>query len=735
MSTISASNVASVYERAITEILTNPHRRLKDINLLTKRDLALTHIWNKSFPQVVEANVHVLVLEHAKKSPDSSAVCSWDGDLTYYELDVLTLGLARHLVRAGIKPETMVPVCFQKSVYAIIAMVAIHRAGGAFVPLDPSHPEDRLKAIIQRTNAKLIVASPETSHLFDDTVSTVIGVSSSLPGSAELQQGTTLPEVRPDHAAFVLFTSGSTGQPKGIVQEHASVCTNSLAHGRAMGITCDSRVFQYAAFTFDVSMMDVFTTLIYGGCVCIPSEEERMGSFTLTMNRMQVNWVLFTPSVASLITPEAVPTLQTLALGGEPVKQENITRWVGKVRLFNCYGPAECGACAIGEFTQEDSRPGKVGRQFGSGLCWVVDPQDHNRLLPIGAIGELLVEGPTLARGYLDDLAKTRVAFIKNPAWSQAVGLNKPRRLYKTGDLVRQNSDGTLDFVGRKDLQLKVRGQRVELGEVEHHLSAFPGVALSVSAMPKSGPYSPNLVGLIQLQQGGNAPVQYTTLNQISSEDELTSNFDKQKLLQFLRSRLPSYMIPTHLLLITRLPLSVSGKIDRKVVEAWLGSTSRVSEPKTVSNGQKQNLIAKENTIALEISSQVMSMIAQPGSRFFDSLDGSNFSLTAVGLDSIKVIRLTMFIRQTFRVRIPLDSLVDPRSTILSVADSIESLLSGAHYLTGKPKVDIMEIFRTYQQQTMKAFSHRGARTRTVFMTGATGFLGSRILHRLCTQS
>ena len=482
-----------------------------------------------------------------------------------------------------------------------------------------------------------------------------------------------------------------------------------------MGVKCDSRVFQYAAFTFDVSMMDVFTTLIYGGCVCTPSEEERMGSFTLTMNRKQVNWVLFTPSVASLITPEAVPTLQTLALGGEPVKQENITRWVGKVRLFNCYGPAECGACAIGEFTQEDSRPGKVGRQFGSGLCWVVDPQDHNRLLPIGAIGELLVEGPTLARGYLDDLAKTRAAFIKNPTWSQAVGLNKPRRLYKTGDLDRQNSDGTLDFVGRKDLQLKVRGQRVELGEVEHHLSAFPGVALSVSAMPKSGPYSPNLVGLIQLQQGGNAPVQYTTLNQISSEDELTSDFDKQKLLQFLRSRLPSYMVPTHLLLITRLPLSVSGKIDRKVVEAWLGSTSRVSEPKTVSNGQKQNLIAKENTIALEISSQVMSMIAQPGSRFFDSLDGSNFSLTAVELDSIKVIRLTMFIRQRFGVRIPLDSLVDPRSTILSVADSIENLWSGAHYPIGKPKVDIMEIFRTYQQQTMKAFSHRGGTNQNRF--------------------
>lgn len=736
LSTISASNVAGVYQMAVTEVLANPRRLLDNINLLTQRDLAQIQTWNKSFPQVVSACVHDLVLQHAKRSPSSPSLCSWDGNLTYYELDMLTLKLAGHFARAGIRPEMLVPVCFRKSIYAIIAMVAIHRAGGAFVPLDPSHPEDRIKAILKKINAQILVASPETAYLFHNTVPTVIEVSTSLFETSNHQQEIILPVVRSDHAAFALFTSGSTGQPKGIIQEHASVCTNSLAHGRELRVTSDSRVFQYAAFTFDVSMMDIFTTLIFGGCVCIPSEEERMGSFTSAMSKMQVNWVLFTPSVASLIEAEAIPTLQTLVLGGEAVKQENLIRWVGKVRLLNCYGPAECGSCSIGEFTREDSCPGNIGRQYGSGLCWVVDPEDHNRLLPIGAVGELVVEGPTLARGYLDDLAKTRAVFIKSPTWSQAIGLNKPRRMYKTGDLVRQNSDGTFEFIGRKDLQLKVRGQRVELGEVEHHLSAFPGVALSVAAMPKSGPYSYTLVGLIQLQQSGNsAATQLEKLHHISNEHALASHFDREQFLLSLKNRLPSYMVPTHLLLVNRLPLSVSGKIDRKVVDAWLGSMSRVPESTIVGNGQKQNPILPENVIAHEVSSKILSMIAQPGSEFFNFLQGSNFSLAAVGLDSIKIISLTMFIRQRFGVRVQLDTLVDPKSTVISVANSIEKLLlSGGRCPTSERKVDIMDIFRMYQQQSLKIFSRRASGTRNVFLTGGTGFLGSRILYQLCAH-
>ena len=735
LSVVSASNVAHVLAKAMNEILAEPHQPVDKGDLLTQRDLDHIQRWNMSPPQKIDACVHDLVFQNAQSYPQSPALCSWDGNLTYRQLDALTTRLARRLISTDIRPDSLVPVCFRKSMHAVIAMIAVLKTGGAFVPLDPSHPKDRLKAIVEKAKAKTIIASPETAHLFQGTVATVIQVSSSMMESLDQTLEYHAPKVRPDHAAFVLFTSGSTGQPKGILQEHSSVYTSYLTHGRALNVTASSRVFQYAAFTFDVSMIDIFMTLMYGGCVCIPSEEDRMSSFTSVMNRMNVNWVLFTPSVASLITVDDVPTLQTLVLGGEAVTQENINRWIGKVRLFICFGSAET-SCCIGEVTQKDSRPANVGRQFGVGLNWVVDPENHNRILPIGVVGELLAEGPTLARCYIDDLAKTQDAFLKSPTWPRGLGPNKPRRLYKTGDLVRQNSDGTLDFIGRKDFQLKVRGQRVELGEVEYHLSAFPNVALSMAVMPQSGPYSKVLLAVIQLrQQCGKRDMHPTKLDLVSKENVLAAKFEQEKLLQFLKSKLPSYMVPAHILIVSTLPLSVSGKIDRKVVNAWLVSTSLTFEPLTPQNGYKKDMIPVENVIALDLCSKILSMVTQPGTKFFDALVGSDFLLTAVGMDSIQVISLTMFIRKRFGVKVHLDTLVNPQSTVRSVANSIETLLAGGHDAMTGSTVNIMESFQNYKEEALKSLLNSESGLRNVFVTGATGFLGSRILHQLCSRT
>ncbi|KAI4105689.1 MAG: hypothetical protein L6R37_002588 [Teloschistes peruensis] len=735
LSVISAQNVASTYVQGIQEILKHPARVVKDISLFSPRDLRHLKLWNHSFPLKVNACVHDLVLEHTRTSPQAPAVSSWDGDLTYQDLNRMSHQLATELVEAGVQHEMLVPVCFRKSFSAVVAMVAIHRAGGAFVPLDPSHPKDRLKAIIDKTNAKIIVTSPETAQIFHDTPVSVVQVSSSSLKSTELSLDNLLPKVQPDQAAFVLFTSGSTGTPKGIVQEHASVCTSSLAHGRAMYVSSSSRVFQYAAFTFDVSMMDIFTTLIHGGCVCIPSEEDRMGSFIPVMNRMRVNWVLFTPSVASLFNPEDVPTLQTLVYGGEAVKQENVSRWVGKVRLFNCYGPAECGACAIGEFTRSDARPSTCGRHFGGELCWVVDPDNHDRLLPVGATGELAVEGPTLARGYLDDLLKTQAAFIKSPAWPTGTGSSdEPRRIYKTGDLVRQNSDGTFDFVGRKDLQVKVRGQRVEIGEVEHHLSTYPGVALSIVAIPQSGPYAQTLVGILQLASpldSSNGEPASSGIDHLSRAQILASDFDRGRLFGFLNSKLPPYMVPTHLLPVTKLPLSVSGKIDRRMVDTWLSRTSRPTEP-MISTAPSQRFLAGDDMVALDICSKVLLMASTPGDSFFKSLDRTDFLLAAVGLDSIKMINLIMFIRQRFGVKIHLDVLMDPMASIKTIAGAVAEIVQDSLKTNVGSQMPFMKVIQEYKQQSFKWTAEGGVMSTNVLLTGGTGFLGSRILRQLC---
>lgn len=406
---MSAANVATAYSSAIEQLLAQEEQPLTRINLFTQRDLDQIRKWNQNLPLRVNSCIHELVLQHARSRPHSFAVDSWDGKLSYNEVDILSFNMAQHFVRAGIQPECLVPICFTKSIYVVIAMLAVLRAGGAFIPLDPSHPRDRLRAIVQKAGANIVVVGPDTADRFIESGASVITVSAKMLQALQPDPTIQLPQVKTNNAAFALFTSGSTGEPKGIVQEHASVCTSAVRHGRAMNMTTESRVFQYAAFAFDVSMMDIFSTMICGGCVCMPSEKDRLGNFTPVMNKLQVNWVLFTPSVASLLKPEDVPGLKNLVLGGEAVKEENISRWLGKVNLYNCYGPAECCACSIGKFEEKSLRPSNIGRQFGGGLNWVVNLEDHNRLMPIGSVGELVVEGPTLARGYLNDLAKTKL--------------------------------------------------------------------------------------------------------------------------------------------------------------------------------------------------------------------------------------------------------------------------------------------------------------------------------------
>lgn len=466
---MSAANVASVFCSAIEQLLAQQDCPLTQIDLFTQRDLKQLQRWNSCLHSKVNSCVHELVLQHARSHPHSLAIQSWDGQLTYAEVDALSFKLAKHLIHIGIQSEWLVPVCFTKSLYVVIAMLAVLRAGGAFIPLDPSHPQERLQTIVRNAGTRIVITGPDTADKFCGMDPTALSVSTEMLLALQPDTDLQLPQVRPSNAAFSLFTSGSTGQPKGIVQEYSSVCTSAVRHGQALNMTAQSRVFQYAAFAFDVSMMDVFSTMICGGCICMPSERDRLGNFAPIMNKLQVNWVLFTPSVATLLRPEDVPSLKTLVLGGEAVQMESITRWSGKVKLFNCYGPAECCACSIGRFTGTSLRPSNIGRQFDGGCNWVIQSDDHDRLVPIGSVGELAVEGPTLARGYLNDPTKTDASFIMNPSW--ATENSDPRRVYKTGDLVRQNPDGTFEFVGRKDHQLKVRGQRVELGEIEYHLA------------------------------------------------------------------------------------------------------------------------------------------------------------------------------------------------------------------------------------------------------------------------
>lgn len=728
--------MASTFGRSISLCAESSHLHVQNLNPLSQHDWEQIQHWNSPRPRKIDACVHEIILGHVQNASLSPAVCSWDGNLTFGELDDLSSRFAYHLRTVGIKSEVLVPICFEKSMWAIVAMVSIMRAGGAFVPLDPSHPKTRLCSIVQKSGARILVTSSKCAKLFRGWVDCVVEVSSAVMEPLKLSLDLSLIDIQPHNAAFVLFTSGSTGNPKGIVQEHASVCTSSLAHGKALHINSHSRVLQYAAYTFDVSMMDIHTTLMLGGCVCVPSEHDRTNGIAPVVKAMQVNWAHLTPSFASLFMPEDLPSLITLSLGGEAVNREIVGRWAGKVRLLNCYGPAECAACAIGPLHPDESRPISIGKAFGCGLCWIVDPLNHDKLLPIGAVGELLVEGPTLARGYLGDSEKTVAAFVDSPAWLKGLAASERRRLYKTGDLVRYQADGTLVYVGRKDLQLKVRGQRVELGEIEHHLSIHPAVALSLVTYPQSGIYSKSLVGVIQLRQTYLQSSSTSADICVVSEARLKAiDFDASNLSTYLKKSIPSYMVPNFWIIVEQIPLSVSAKVDRKAVSAWLLALDRdpLSAAPINFGIDKCRVISRNETEALAISTAVADLIARGNIHISAALRGRDFILLDVGLDSIQVISLSMFVQRTFGVKIDVGFLTHPDLSIQGVADCVKKVLAGGQETSIHPPTDVMKEFYMCQQLVEQSFKTPKT-LRNVFVTGATGYLGTHILFKLLTQ-
>ncbi|XTI94683.1 nonribosomal peptide synthetase [Cenococcum geophilum] len=570
-----AVNLASAFAKAFQSVLDGDWP-LSKLDLFSDRNWSQVLKWNRECPEAVDACVHELVAQQVLARPDASAVCGWDASFSYRELDDLSTRLAHHLMGLGVGPETFVPLCFEKSAWMIVAMLAVLKAGGACVPLNPQYPIGRLQAIIASLDADLVISSPSNAVLFEGIVNTIVPIASSslpkrliaLPGKVESYQ-----------PAFVVFTSGSTGKPKGIVLEHAAFCTSARDHGADMRLGVDSRVLQFAAYTFDVSLGEIFSTLIHGGCVCVPSEEDRMNDLAGVINRMNVNWAYFTSSVANLLRPADVPNLNTLSVGGEAVTREVVTRWAGSVYLINIYGPAECtiwSTCLRG--LKRDTSPANIGRGVGS-VSWVVDATNHERLVPIGCVGELLIEGPILARGYLNDSEKTAAAFIEDPAWAEHFRPGRRRRFYKTGDLVRYNSDGTLNFIGRKDTQVKLHGQRLELGEVEHHLTSNDQVSNTMVIMPMKGYCQGRLVAIIAFQESA-----FTSRSDSKSTPGMIGNRNLQlvdksqkeiirmqitRIRKHLSSQIPTYMAPTLWIVVEAIPLTTSGKLDRARVGQW----------------------------------------------------------------------------------------------------------------------------------------------------------------------
>ncbi|KAI1880214.1 hypothetical protein JX265_001835 [Neoarthrinium moseri] len=535
-------------------------------------DLKKILAWNSTEYASPDECLHWHFEKQAALHPNAPAILSTDRSFTYGELETATASLAANLSqKCGVGPEDIVPVCFPKSAYAVVAMLAVLRAGGAYTVLDPKYPDGRLQQILRQAKAATILTTPEDAHRFENLVENVIPVDERELLKLHGMPSTGHNQAQPGNACMVVFTSGSTGMPKGIVLEHRSMCATAYEHSRTFGICQGLRVLQFAAFTFDMANSDIFCTLFHGGTVCMPSEDERMNDLAGFIERFQVQSAKITPSLAGMMSPADVPSLHTVILGGEVASKDLLRRWSEHSRTIISYGPAECAVTSASYEYVEGTDTGVLGRGFGTRL-WIVDPHNHHALLAIGQEGELLIEGPNVGRGYLDKPELTSESFVNAPEWCnpQDSSQGEPRRFYKTGDLVRYDTGGVIHFISRKDSQIKLRGQRLELGEVQHHLTmAFPKPAVVVPAViaPRALGTTKSLAAFIQM----GPEISTAPYNQEEEEEDLialhvlaTKSWQStiKNAHAQLSEALPPHMMPSQYIPLLRMPKNASWKTD-----------------------------------------------------------------------------------------------------------------------------------------------------------------------------
>ncbi|KAL7271990.1 NRPS [Rhizina undulata] len=606
--------------------------RIGEIDFFGEKDIHQIKTFNDTRQNRIDRCLHHAFNDRVLLHPNRVAIHASDAIQTYGELDALSSSLASKLMAAGVGPDVLVPLYFKKSSMMVVAMIAVLKAGGGYVPLDTSHPKQRLQYIIKEIGSKVLLCSQGCEAVCHSLgVPLVLSVDPMSLNSCQVSSSISNATVRPSNIAYVLFTSGSTGQPKGVVLDHSAVTTSIMAHGPWYGFEDHLRVLQFAEYTFDLSVTEIFSTLLFGGCVCIPSEEERLVSLPQIINEMQVKLALLTPTtVTSLLSPELVPGLSTLILGGEPITRRTIVTWSEKVRLFNGFGPTEtCLESVSSKITGPEFHPANIGTAVAAHL-WIADPENSNRLTPIGCVGELLISGPTLARGYLNDVEKTNAAFINGEklAWARDA-LGSWTRIYKTGDLARYNADGSISSFGRKDTQVKLRGLRIEVSEIEHHLSLCPGInnaAVESTTSPAQSTEA-RLIAFVcfdeVLSQHGECIL---TLNE-------QINATLSKAATRLSDVLPSYMIPSIFLPLQRMPLTASGKTDRKELRKIFSQLSA----EDLSKYQSGETYKRPPTSIMEIRMQALWAAVLQLAPASIGLDDNFFRL---GGDSMSAIRL-----------------------------------------------------------------------------------------------
>ncbi|KAJ5193174.1 nonribosomal peptide synthase [Penicillium cf. viridicatum] len=560
---------------AVESVIENQHLTLKEISTLQyPAHLQQIQQWNADpVSRPSTTMIHTLIHQHSIHRSAHVAIDAWDERLTYAELDMLSSRLSLDLQSRGLGPGSLVATCFGKSAWAVVVLLAINKAGCGFVPLEPTHPEARIKAILQQIEVSIVlVDSTHHETVFKSLVPIHVAVSKryidNITHDAACYHA---PRVEATDLAYCLFTSGSTGAPRGCLVSHAAFM--SIAnHSSPLHIDSTSRTLQFASMTFGISLIEIWCTLSSGGTLCIPSEKDRNNRLAAVMREMEVNWALMTPTTTQILQPANVPALRTLLIAGEPLPKAQADVWASSLSLFQAYGLTEwAGICAVSKQIKPSEPHATIGHCAG-GRLWLVSPGNAHVLVPIGAEAELLVEGPSLVLGYLNEPQRTAEGFIAPPQWYEALNqdYNEPQKLYKTGDIVRYRSDGSLEYLCRKGTQVKLRAQRIELEEVEYHITQsardLKRVVVEI-VQPKGSDSQPTLAaflypaGSLKLNGDKSSPPQTTGPEDgsFTAANDLLRSTIKDIPVKIGKA-LPSSMVPQLFLPLRHLPVTTSGK-------------------------------------------------------------------------------------------------------------------------------------------------------------------------------
>jgi amino acid adenylation domain-containing protein len=481
--------------------------------------------------------VHELFLAQAQCDPEAIAVRQWDQRLSYRQVADSAATLARRLRAAGVALATPVGICLRRTPSLPVSALAVLMSGGAFVPLDPEQPTQRLRAIVNDAEIATVLADSVGEELLSGFVREIINADVTKDDGLAEGPGE-FGSAAGDDLAYIMYTSGSTGRPKGVMVSHRNLTAFVTAINQYLGNETAYRLAAFAAVGFDASVFEFFAPLTCGGSIHLVSEAERADADLLQrfLETHGPSHALLPPVLLPLLDPERLPDLRALIVGGEPCDPRQVGRWVvpGRRRFYNWYGPTEATIATVGmELSGQWDRPLPIGRPLPGSSVYILD--DGMALCPAGTTGELFIGGPQVGLGYVANPEETAERFVPDPFGGFAPASGRAATIYRTGDLAAWDETGVISFLGRADRQLKIHGRRVEPGEIEAVLSGHPRVTQAV-------------VDVV-----GSTIRAYVTPADAPPGDELR---------EYCLAWLPRQMVPASVLAVSRLPLTVNAKVD-----------------------------------------------------------------------------------------------------------------------------------------------------------------------------